>query len=286
MNLKTLLVDHHGQAALDLRAPDGARARVLLHGAHVVSWRPAGGSEQLFLSSETRYGPGASVRGGIPIIFPQFANQGPGPRHGVARTRAWELVQHDVSPQDALAVLRLVDDAETRSAWPHAFALELTVRIQGAELDLELAVENTGESPFEFQAALHSYWQVQSLRHTVVEGLQDCHYVDSARDGAEGVQHSGRLEMLGNGAVDRIVKDIPGVLRLIELSEAPARKLGLGMEGFGDAVVWNPGPNHGLPDLPAEAWQRFVCLEAAQVSHPVYLPAGESWVARQTARLL
>lgn len=286
MNLKTLLVDHHGQAALDLRAPDGARARVLLHGGHVVSWRPAGGAEQLYLSPDSGYGLGASVRGGIPIIFPQFANQGPGPRHGVARTRAWELVQHDVSPHDALAVLRLVDDADTRAAWPHAFALELTVRIQGAELDLELAVENTGDTAFDFQAALHSYWQLQSLRHTVLEGLQDCGYVDSARGGAEGVQHSGRLEMLGNSVVDRIVKDIPGVLKVIELAEAPARKLGLGIEGFTDAVVWNPGPNHGLADLPADDWQRFVCLEAAQVTSPVYLPAGDTWVARQTARLL
>lgn len=286
MKPNTALVDHHGQAALDLRSPDGARARVLLHGGHVVSWRPAGGVEQLYLSPDSRYGAGASVRGGVPVIFPQFAEQGSGPRHGLARTRAWELVQHDVSPDDALAVLRLVDDADTRAVWPHAFALELTVRVHGGDLDLELAVENTGDLTFNFQAALHSYWQVQSLRHTVLEGLQDCQYVDGARGGAEGVQHSGRLEMLATGPVDRIVKSIPGVLKLIELAEAPARKLALGIEGFADAVVWNPGPQHGLPDLPAADWQRFVCLEAAQIDAPVYLPPGEEWVGRQTARIV
>jgi glucose-6-phosphate 1-epimerase len=44
------LTEFRGQPALHLRAPDGAQATVLLHGGHLVSWVPAGGEEQLYLS--------------------------------------------------------------------------------------------------------------------------------------------------------------------------------------------------------------------------------------------
>ncbi len=284
--ITTKLSDHHGQPALDLRAPDGACARVLLHGAHVVSWVPVGGQEQFYLSPSSRYGAGCSVRGGVPVIFPQFAAQGAGPRHGIARTRAWTLVQHEVSETDALAVLRLESGADTLVLWPHTFALELTVRLAGTQLDLELAVDNTGESAFEFQAALHSYWRVQSLRQTILAGLQDCTYLDAARGGVEGVQHSANLELLGHSVLDRIVYGVPGGLRLTELGEPPARRLTLQFDGFEDAVVWNPGPEHGLPDLPADDWQSMLCVEAAQIRRRISLLPGDSWVARQTARTL
>ncbi len=279
-------IPNAAEPVVTLQAPDGARATVALHGGHVLSWVPAGGQEQLYLSPNSRFGAGASIRGGVPVIFPQFAEQGPGPRHGLARNRAWQLVQQEQGQDDALVVLRLTDDDATRALWPHAFALELTVRVTGGQLDLELAVDNLGELPFEFQAALHSYWRVQAVTHTVVQGLQGCTYRDQVRAGAEGVQHSSRLELLGQGPVDRIVTGVDGALGLTELGEPPARRLGLLLEGFDDAVVWNPGPDHGLADLPADGWQHFVCLEAAQIERQVHLPPGESWVARQSARCM
>jgi len=273
------------QAQITLQTPDGARATLLLHGGQLISWVPAGGPEQIYLSPSSRYGAGASVRGGVPVIFPQFGEQGDGPRHGIARTRGWELVQQETGPKDALAVLRLQDDADTLRAWPQAFALELTVRIAGRTLEMELAVENRGEARFPFQAALHSYWAVEDAARVVIEGLQDRRYLDSLR-GEEGVQHSHRLELLQGQAIDRIVYGPAAPLRLIELGETGSRRLLIDTEGFDDAVVWNPGPGHGLADLPAEDWRRFVCLELAQIEHRPVLDPGEEWVARQTLTAL
>jgi len=273
------------QAQITLQTPDGARATLLLHGGQLVSWVPAGGPEQIYLSPSSRYGAGASVRGGVPVIFPQFGEQGDGPRHGIARTRGWELVQQETGPKDALAVLRLQDDADTLRAWPQAFALELTVRIAGRTLEMELAVENCGEARFSFQAALHSYWAVEDAARVVIEGLQDRRYLDSLR-GEEGVQHSHRLELLQGQAIDRIVYGPAAPLRLIELGETGSRRLLIESEGFDDAVVWNPGPEHGLADLPGEDWRRFVCLELAQIEHRPVLDPGEEWVARQTLTAL
>ncbi|MFD2452843.1 aldose epimerase family protein [Ideonella paludis] len=66
---------------------------MLLHGGHLVSWVPLGQGEQLYLSPTTRYGAGSSVRGGMPVIFPQFNTRGPLPRHGLVRTRGWQAVE-------------------------------------------------------------------------------------------------------------------------------------------------------------------------------------------------
>ena len=83
-----------GQPAVTLATAGGDRATVLLHGAQVVSWIPAGGSERLYLSERSRYGDGKGVRGGVPVVFPQFNRRGPDfslPKHGFVRTRAWTL---------------------------------------------------------------------------------------------------------------------------------------------------------------------------------------------------
>jgi glucose-6-phosphate 1-epimerase len=53
-------IDFNGLPALELCAADGARAVVSLFGAQVLSWRPAGGREWLYLSERAlldRIGP-------------------------------------------------------------------------------------------------------------------------------------------------------------------------------------------------------------------------------------
>src|SRR5262245_34324600 len=86
-------LDHHGLPALRLTAADGATALVTHYGAHALSWIPAGGDERLYLSETAVFQPGTAIRGGIPVIFPQFGTLGPLPRHGFARTRTWTLEQ-------------------------------------------------------------------------------------------------------------------------------------------------------------------------------------------------
>ena len=55
---------------------DCASAEISLHGAHVLSWKPAPARECLYLSPNASQAPGAAIRGGIPVIFPQFAGLG------------------------------------------------------------------------------------------------------------------------------------------------------------------------------------------------------------------
>jgi glucose-6-phosphate 1-epimerase len=269
-----------GQPALALRAPDGARATVLLHGAHLVSWVPASGEEQLYLSPTAKYGPGASVRGGVPVIFPQFNARGPLPRHGLVRTRSWEAVEAVVRGHHAIGVLRFTDDIATRVHWKQGFEAELTVSLAGGEIDIELAVTNTGDTPFEFTAALHTYLRCNELLKVQLEGLQNRPYEDFLNGGAAGEQWGDVLTFVG--AIDRIYHDVNGPLTLRELG----RRTSIAMSGFDDVVVWSPGDDgvQQLTDMPDEDWRRMLCVEAARIREPVHLVPGEDWAGMQSLR--
>lgn len=86
--------------------------------------------------------------------------------------------------------------------------------------------------------------------------------------------------------MDRIVYGVgESPLALHDHSEGVSRSLLIQHQGFADAVVWNPGAEHGLADLPGESWREFVCIEAAQIEQPVSLPPGEEWLGRQRLSL-
>jgi glucose-6-phosphate 1-epimerase len=269
--------EFNGQPAVVLESPDGARATVLLHGAHVVSWIPAGGEEQLYLSPTSRYGEGQSVRGGVPVIFPQFSNRGTLPRHGLARTREWQLDEALVRGQHAQAVLRFAADAETRKHWPHEFTAELTVSVGGRQIDIELAVTNTGDTPFEFTAALHTYLRTADVLKVQLEGLQGVHYEDSLT--GQWQQQWGDVMTVAT-EVDRIYRDVSRTLTVREMG----RRLDIDASGFPDAVVWNPGAEKcaQLTDMPAADWRNMLCVEAARIIEPALLPPGEEWSGMQT----
>lgn len=276
------LTRHQGLEALELRAPDGASATLLLHGAHLLSWQPAGAGEQLYLSPRSAYATGQAVRGGVPVIFPQFAARGTGLRHGFARTKPWQLVSAEVGADDAMAVLRLTDDDATRLVWPHRFEAELCVRVSGRSLEIELACENRGEESFDFTAALHTYLGLSNLLDASVRGLSGLHYWDSIKNSEE----RQRVDLLlPEPPMDRIYHQVDQDLTLLEQPVGrPGRRVTIRQQGFADAVVWNPGAEAcaQLPDMPAEDWQRMLCIEAAAIDRPIRLAAGESWAGMQS----
>lgn len=51
------------------------------------------GKGRLFTSPRAVFRSGQAIRGGIPVIFPQFGACGPGLRHGFARLLEWAPVQ-------------------------------------------------------------------------------------------------------------------------------------------------------------------------------------------------
>jgi len=274
----------HGQPALRLCADDSAAVTLTLFGGQVLSWTTAAGVEQLYLSPLTRLDGSGAIRGGVPVIFPQFNARGPLPRHGFARTAQWELVQDHAQAQDQAQAepcsltLALQHTAGMQALWPHDFDCRLIVALRPHSLALTLTVHNAGSAALSFQAALHTYLAVGGLDGLQLLGLDHCPYEDCTEP------HAGvfkpHMPWQPPAAMDRIYFQAPGQL---QLRSALGQRL-LQHSGFADLVVWNPGaaPAGTPADLPADGHRHFLCVEAAQIGQPVCLEAGQKWSGTQT----
>lgn len=251
---------------------EGATVLVALHGAQVLSWVPADGRERLFLSERAVFDGRTAIRGGIPVIFPQFGERGSLLKHGFARIREWRFDGEEKGE----AVFVLAGDGGDAD-WPHPFLARLRVGLTATRLTLALDIENTGTAAFAFTAALHTYLRVDDLSQVAIEGLQGCDYEDSAAGGTLHRQHD--YEVTFDIETDRIYNDVVAPLALIE----GERRLDIEQDGFGDTVVWNPGQHlcARIADLAPDDWRRFACVEAGQVLQAVVLGPGERWSGSQ-----
>jgi glucose-6-phosphate 1-epimerase len=265
----------------ELRSPDGAMVTVADHGAHVLSWIPAGRTEAFFLSERSRYGGDSTIRGGVPIVFPQFAERGPGRKHGFVKACSWQPDFAGVEQEAAVARFVLTNDDVPHAGWEHAFRLVYEVRAQGQGLQMTLSVFNTADRAWEFSAALHTYLRVREIGDVALRGLQEVNYIDKVQNGVTARQQEDSLRMTGE--IDRIYLSRPESL----VMEDGARRVTVRQQGFSNVVVWNPGSHHvaSRTDLGPEEYHSFLCVEAAAVVPPVTLPAGAMWQGAQTIEI-
>jgi glucose-6-phosphate 1-epimerase len=265
------------QPKILLTAQDGASAEIYLHGAQVTKWVPAGEQDtRLFLSQSADFGPASAIRGGVPVIFPQFSNFGSLQSHGFARRVPWEFSGSAIA-NNASAFFELRDDEETRALWPHAFQAVLVVTVGGPALSVALTVSNPGAEPFSFTCALHTYVRIADIHATRIAGLGGAAYLDSTAGRVQRTQPEGDLAF--SGEVDRIYPAAPSSLVVIE----PDRRLRVEKPGFPDVVVWNPWEQRGagLSDLEPDGYRHMLCIEPAVILQPVTLGAGQSWTGTQ-----
>jgi glucose-6-phosphate 1-epimerase len=244
--------------AVHLKSPDGAEATITLYGAHLVSWKTADGRERMFLSAKSALDGSKAIRGGVPVIFPQFAARGVGMRHGFARVLPWRVIDSGIAGGEAYAVFALADaDLPTQIAdqWRYKFTLSLRVAIKGSELAMSLDVKNDGDAPFPFAAALHTYHLVDDISAVRIDGVRPA-------------------TITIDDKLDAVFEGIEGTVTLA----SGAGTLQLEQQGFTDAVVWNPGAadTAALPDMEDDEYKRFVCIEPALLG-PTTLEPGQSW---------
>lgn len=269
-----------------LSHPSGSSADIYLNGAHVTSWIPAGGKEVLFMGKTATFSPGDPIRGGIPVVWPQFANLGGLPQHGFARKSEWQLVETpDGDNEEQSSVkLQLSDDHRTRELWPYHFRTELKVSIDEKTLTVELSAFNTGDELFNFTAALHTYIAVADIRETAIRGFTGKWYLDKTQGGNETKDEAKKLVI--SDETDRVYLKAP---KKVEVEDrGNERRVEVRATGFKDAVVWNPWVEKvtGFIGLDTEDYLRMVCIEAAQIGAPVELKPGTSWSGAQTLAIV
>ncbi|MFZ6848850.1 D-hexose-6-phosphate mutarotase [Undibacterium sp. RuRC25W] len=264
---------------LTLTARDGATVSICHQGAHVCSWIPANGTEQLFLSNQSEFREGVAIRGGVPVIFPQFAGLGTLPKHGFARTAPWKLDQQGYADDGAAqAVFSLKENIARLTIWPYVFNAELAVSVLDNTLQIALTVSNAGDTGFHFTSALHTYLAVDDVHEARLRGLQGTHYRDSLTGADRCPETAELLQILGE--TDRIYANVPNQLCL----QQTRQHLHINTTGFADAVIWNPGPAGAvkLADMEDDGYLRMLCVEAAAIMRPIALAPGESWTGSQS----
>lgn len=272
-----LFPQEFSKSLIRLQSKSGGLVLVSPYGAHVMSWVPSDGVERLYLSPRSSFVTGLAIRGGVPLIFPQFGLRGNLPRHGFARTYWWNVV----TVEKDTAVFRFTDNGLTQGIWPFHFEAEYSVHVDDSQLVMELTVKNTGTVSFHFTSALHTYLAVQSVETASLTGLQGISYEDNANNGAR------ECDLLTNlvfdGEIDRLYLEAPDVLAL----SASAHSLQILKKGFSDVVVWNPGQVKcaSVNDFEADSYKKFVCIEAASAGVPVLLESGLGWHGTQILQI-
>ncbi|CAF1200258.1 unnamed protein product [Adineta ricciae] len=257
-----------------------ASIELLLYGAHVLSWTVQN-KQLLFLSDRAVFEQGKAIRGGVPVVWPQFG-PGPLPQHGFARVKTWRVGKTNIDG-DVSVDLNLEHDEETLKLWPHKFHLTMTLRLSEKSFVQELTVNNEDSEAFEFTTLFHTYFTVDDIKTTKVFGLNNVTYLDKVDGGKTKTETNQSIEFTGE--TDRVYKDggkngnplsIDGRIQIIASSTMP------------DVVVWNPGQEKakGMADVGEHNFPKYVCVEVGHVSDAVKVGPNQSWKGAQEIKLL
>ncbi|CAI8032748.1 Putative glucose-6-phosphate 1-epimerase [Geodia barretti] len=131
------------QEVVVLTRDENNKATVNLHGGTLQSW-VHNGTEMIFVSKNAVFDNKKGIRGGIPVVFPQFGPWELGPQHGFARTSRWQCTSPPStnSGGDVSATFTLTDTDATRAIWNHKFKLDLVVVVKAGSLDTSLTATN------------------------------------------------------------------------------------------------------------------------------------------------
>ncbi|MDR3004402.1 MAG: D-hexose-6-phosphate mutarotase [Acidovorax sp.] len=270
-----------GLACTRLALACGDSLRVSDFGAQVLSWQ-SGGQERLFLSPRSVLDGSFPIRGGIPICFPQFNRRGTLPKHGIARRSAWQFVQAKAgsqADQQLHAQWRWQHSADTQAMWPQHIAANVHVSLQPGQMQVVLEVENQGDAPWPFTAALHSYLRTERTDACQLLGLEGSAYWDTTNNAMRPAVQQGAVAF--GAEVDRVY---PGSSQPLTLQGGMPSTLRIAQDAaWGETVVWNPGEAlcAQLEDMAPDSWQHMLCVEAAHINQPVALLPGTSWRAGQ-----
>ncbi|CAH0521277.1 unnamed protein product [Peronospora belbahrii] len=286
----------------------GSSTEIFLFGAHVKSFHAAMDKDLdlLFMSKCSKMDGKHPVRGGIPIVYPNFggalkqlgAEKLPG--HGFARVSNWTLV-HKANSTDkkkpSVAIFKLVSSDATRKMWPFDFELKYVVKLHANALETALHVRNTDTKPIKFHALLHNYLAVDDVRKAgvSVSGLDGVVYFDKVakvtkKEDRKSIKIMGEIDNVYKKAPDRVTATITGVNAVdrsvvVEKSGSICSEDGKDKTTVKtDVVLWNPWDERAktMPDFGAEEYNKMVAIEPGYVDEQFTLSAGKTFKLHQS----
>jgi len=248
-----------------------------LYGAHLVHFQAKNAAPLIYLSTTAIYNSKKAIRGGVPICWPWFGNtekskQNGLASHGFARTSEWTLSTTNITDIGIDIEFLLEVSQQTKAIWPHDFNLTLKASLTD-HIELALVTENTGDTPFNYSGALHTYLHIADHRQCTVTGLA-ANYTDSLQNN----QAKKSQQVLNiDRPIDSIYEKSDGAI--VVNDDAYKRTIAVSNEGNDSVVVWNPWIEgaKAFADMPDDGYQTMLCIESAITADPGYtLNPGDS----------
>lgn len=246
-----------------------AVARISLHGGQVLSFKPAGQDDLLYVSPKAYYEETKAIKGGCPICWPCFSqsNEYPGlPFHGFARNQNWQVKNTEIDELHAVTVtLILTDSDKSQSLWPYQFELEQKICISDS-LSIELITTNTGAESFKITQAIHTYFKVSDISAVRITGLDKKMYLDKVEGFATRTQQG---DITFDHEVDRIYLQTDHDQSIND--NVLQREITINSENSQTTVVWNPWQeiSQVSADLADDSYRHFVCVETANTADEI-----------------
>lgn len=274
-----------------LNSTNGASMKLTLLGGSIYSYITSDGTERLFLSKSSKTDGSKSLRGGIPIVFPQF---GPGrlKQHGFARGMNWTFDESSVKQDgdNVSFVVYFTNSPETMELFPFEFHLELFVTFNGHSFETKLKVDNTSQQDFRFQYLLHTYHLLPcDISETTIRGLDGLKNVDKLKSFGEMLSYfKGDLIIDTNHDAIYANESLPNkTISVLNKSEKEMFKVDIGLfngekEVPCDVVVWNPWVDgKKMSDFDNDGYKSMVCIEPGCVNRYETCCPKSSWTLTQ-----
>lgn len=242
-----------------------ATAKIALQGGHVMSWQPKHtNAPVLWMSDQSRFEVGRSIRGGIPICWPWFGAHPTDSSlcmHGFARVTPFKVI--DVGQMANGYTHVILEMAHTENAerqLSYRYTLVLTIEI-GKTLSLKLSTTNRARHPFFMGEAFHTYFYVGDVEKISLSGLDNTEYADKLFDYWRDVQ-TGDIRF--NQEFDRVYVSTDSPVTIHD--ELLKRDITIRKKGSLSTVVWTPWQKkaHQIVDMSkGEGWRKMICVETA-----------------------
>jgi len=273
----TLATRQQGDLEIYLIENPFCKAEFTLFGGHVMQWQPKGEKPVFWTSENAAMDGKKAIRGGIPICWPWFGEIEERGKHGLARTRFWQLEAVQESEQGTEVILSIeLQDADNPWAYPATCKQRL---VFGETLLQELSVTNTSNTDSEFAFALHSYFLVSSPNNIDIPFTEGLPYYDKILDAD--FEASGKQPDFSQ-PVDRVYY---GDSPVSFTDTAWKRKIYVDRQECPDTVVWNPGVDaKDISDIHPGGEKDYLCVESA-ASKAVKIAANTTATVAQTIRI-
>lgn len=242
-----------------------ASAKLALQGGHIMHWQPKHTNEPvLWMSDQSRYAVGRSIRGGIPLCWPWFGAHPTDSSlcmHGFARVTPFTVI--DVGQMingytRVILQMKHTENAARQLSYP--CTLVLTIEI-GETLSIKLATTNRARQPFFMGEAFHTYFNIGDIEKISLTGLEDTEYADKLLDYWRDTQH-GAVKF--NQEFDRIYLSTLEPVTIHD--DTFKRNITINKKGSCSTVVWTPWEKKAqqIPDMPmGDGWRSMICVETA-----------------------